>query len=203
MNRFTVITREGHVPLLAALVAAFLVWHFIGMYASLSFWLLALLIVFVFRDPEREIPSIPMAVVSPADGRITAIDTVQDPYLKRQSIQVTVQMNSYGVFTTRSPVEGKVLEPPHLPTDVETPHGVWLKTDEDDDVVMVMNKGRLNTGPRCYVRFGERVGQGKRCGFIPLGSQIDLYLPAESRLAVVVDDRVLAGSSVIAKLVHT
>ena len=190
-------------PLLVALVAAFLAWHFISLYASLFFWLLAALVVFVFRDPERDIPSIPMAVVSPADGRITSINTVEDPYLKRQSIHVIVQMNPYGVYTTRSPVEGKVLEPPHLPTDVKTPHGVWLKTDEDDDVIMVMNRGRLNTGPRCYIRFGERVGQGKRCGFIPLGSQIDLYLPEESRLAVVVDDKVLAGSDVIATLVHS
>ena len=131
------------------------------------------------------------------------IEAVQDPYLKRQSIHVAIRMSPYGVFTTRSPIEGKVLEPPHLPDDVETPHGVWLKTDEDDDVVMVMNRGRLNTGPRCYIRFGERVGQGKRCGFIPLGSQIDLYLPEQSRLAVVVDDRVLAGSDVIATLVHS
>jgi phosphatidylserine decarboxylase len=172
VNRFTVIAREGHVPLLAALIAAFMVLHFIDLYASLFFWLFAVLIIFIFRDPERDIPSIPMAIVSPADGRITVIETVLDPYLKRQSIHVAIQMSPYGVFTTRSPIEGKVLEPPHLPSDVETPHGVWLKTDEDDDVVMVMNKGRLNTGPRCYIRFGERVGQGKRCGFIPLGSQI-------------------------------
>ena len=203
MGRITVIAREGHAPLLAALVAAFMVWHFIGLPYSLVFWVLAALVIFVFRDPERDIPPIPLAVVSPADGRISSIDTTHDPYLERKSIRVCVQMNRYGVFTTRSPVEGKVQEPPHLPVDVKTPHGVWLKTDEGDDVIMVMNKGRLNTEPRCYIRFGERIGQGKRCGFIPLGSQIDLYLPEESRLAVTVGDTVLAGSDVIAKLVHS
>lgn len=203
MNRITLIAREGYAPFLVVLVAVFLVWHFVSLKASLIFWLLAVLVIFIFRDPERDIPSIPLAVVSPADGKIIAIDTVQDPYLERQSIHVTVQMNPYGVFTTRSPVEGKVLEPPHLPVGVKTPHGVWLKTDENDDVVMVMNKGRLHTDPRCYIRFGERIGQGKRCGFIPLGSRIDLYLPEESRLVVGVGDTVLAGSDVIAKLVHS
>ena len=188
--------------MLAALVAAFMVWHFVSLPASLLFWLLVGLIIFMFRDPERDIPSIPLAVVSPADGRIVTINTVHDPYLERQSIQVSVQMNAYGVFTTRSPVEGKVKEPPYLPTGVKTPHGVWLKTDEDDDVVMVMNKGRMNAGPRCYIRFGERIGQGKRCGFVPLGSQIDLYLPEYARLSVAVDDMVLGGSDVIAKLVR-
>jgi len=203
VNRYTVIAREGLVPLLFAVTAALMVWHLISLPASLVFWILGLLVLFIFRDPERDIPSIPLAVVSPADGRIIAIENIQDPYLERQSIQVTVQMNPYGVYTTRSPVEGKVQEPPHLPVGVKTPHGVWLKTDENDDVVMVMNKGRLNADPRCYIRFGERIGQGKRCGFIPLGSQIELYLPEESRLAVAVGDTVLAGSDVIATLVHS
>ena len=111
--------------MLAALVAAFMVWHFVSLPASLLLWLLVGLIIFIFRDPERDIPSIPLAVVSPADGRIVTINTVHDPYLERQSIQVSVQMNAYGVFTTRSPVEGKVKEPPYLPTGVKTPHGVW------------------------------------------------------------------------------
>jgi len=202
VNRYTVIAREGLVPLLAAVTVAFMVWHFVSLPASLIFWAFAALVIFMFRDPERDIPSIPMAVVSPADGRIIAIEAIRDPYLDRQSIHVTVQMNPYGVFTTRSPVEGKVQVPPHQPAGVKTPHGVWLKTDEDDDVVMVMNKGRLNAGLRCYIRFGERIGQGKRCGFIPLGSQIELYLPEESRLAVSVGDVVRGGSDVIAKLVH-
>lgn len=202
MNRYTVIAREGLVPLLVAVTAAFMVWHFVSLPASLIFWMLGVLVLFMFRDPEREIPSMPMAVVSPVDGRIIAINTVRDPYLERQSIHVTVLMNTYGVFTTRSPVEGKVLEPSCLPDSVKTPHGVWLKTDEGDDVVMVMNKGRFKTDPRCYIRFGERIGQGKRCGFVPLGSQIELYLPEESRLAVAVGDVVHAGSDIIAKLVH-
>lgn len=202
MNRYTVIAREGLVPLLVAVTLAFLVWHFVSLPASLIFWMLSLLVLFMFRDPERDIPSMPMAVVSPVDGRIVEINTVRDPYLERQSIHVAVQMNTYGVFTARSPVEGKVLEPSCLPDNVKRPHGVWLKTDEGDDVVMVMNKGRFKNDPHCYIRFGERIGQGKRCGFVPLGSLIELYLPEESRLAVAVGDMVHAGSDVIAKLIH-
>ncbi len=201
MNRYTVIAREGVVPLFAVLFAAFMVWHFVNLQASLILWILGVLVMFMFRDPERDIPSVPLAVVSPADGRIHSISTVHDPYLDRQSQRVIVQMHPYGVFTTRSPIEGKVLEPSCLPDNVKTPHGVWLQSDEGDDIVMVMNKGRLYTEPRCYIRFGERTGQGKRCGFIPFGSQIEIYLPEESRLAVSVGDTVYGGSDIIAKLV--
>ena len=202
MSRFPFIAREGVVLLLAAILAAVVVLNFSGLQTSLPFWGLSLLILVIFRDPERDIPSQPMAVVSPADGRVASVTATRDPYLDRESIRVTLQMNPYGVFTTRSPVEGKVLQPPHTPQDTRMPHGVWLQTDEGDDVVMVMMRGRLNTAPRCYIRIGERIGQGKRCGFVHLGGQVDVYLPERSRLAVDVGDWVRSGSDIIATLVH-
>ena len=188
--------------LLATALAAVVVLHFFGLAASLPLWGFGLLILVIFRDPERDIPSQPMAVVSPADGRVTSISTTRDPYLDRDSIRVTLQMNPYGVFTTRSPVEGKVLQPPSSPRDARMPHGVWLQTDEGDDVVLVMMRGRLHTAPRCYIRIGDRIGQGKRCGFVHLGGQIDVYLPERSRLAVSVGDWVHSGSDIIATLLH-
>lgn len=194
------IAREGVTPLLVVILAGVTVLHFSGMPASLPFWALALLVLLMFRDPDRDIPSIPTALVSPADGKITSITKTRDPYLDRPSIRVTVQMYPYGVYTTRSPTEGKVLEPPNHPDEMDAPHGVWLQTDEGDDVVMVLNKGRLHNAPRCYIRFGERVGQGQRCGFIHLGGNIDIYLPERSRTTVAPGDTVRSGADVIAKL---
>ena len=196
------IAREGVAPLVAVMLAGVLVLHFIGWQQSLVFWALALLLLVLFRDPERDIPSQPLAVVSPADGKVTSITDVTDPYLLRGSIRVTIQMPPYGVFTTRSPIEGKVLEPPHFPEDSSIPHGVWLQTDEGDDVVMVMTRGPLRNEPRCYIRYGDRIGQGKRCGFVHLGGRVVIYLPQNSRLVVKEGESVQSGSDVIAKLVH-
>jgi len=195
------IAREGLAPLLAVILAAVLVMHFMGPLPSLVFWVFGLLLLVLFRDPDRDIPSQPLAVVSPADGRVVAVGKEYDPYLLRQSLRVTVQMHPYGVFTTRSPVEGKVLEPPNYPDDANKPHGVWLQTDEGADVVMVMTRGRLHTEPRCYIQFGERTGQGKRCGFVHLGGRVDVYLPENSRLLVAEGDVVHSGSDPIAILV--
>ena len=196
------IAREGVAPLLAVMLAGVLVLHFIGWLQSLVFWVLALLVLVLFRDPERDIPSQPLAVVSPADGKVISVSTVHDPYLRRESTRVAIQMPPYGVFTTRSPIEGKVLEPPNFPADDNIPHGVWLQSDEGDDVVMVMTRGPLKNEPRCYIRFGDRIGQGKRCGFVHLGGRVEIYLPESSRLLVKEGDVVQSGSDVIAKLVH-
>ena len=195
------IAREGVAPLLAVILAAVLVMHFMGALQSLAFWVVGLLLLVLFRDPDREIPSQPLAVVSPADGKVIAVSKEYDPYLLRQSVRVTVQMHPYGVFTTRSPVEGKVLEPPHYPEGENRPHGVWLQTDEGDDIVMVMTRGRLKTQPHCYIRFGERTGQGKRCGFVHLGGRVEVYLPENCRLLVAEGDVVHSGSDPIATLV--
>ena len=196
------IAREGFAPLLAVILVAVLVMHFMGAMQSLVFWIFGLLLLVLFRDPDREIPSQPLAVVSPADGRVITVSNEYDPYLLRQCIRVTVQMHPYGVFTTRSPVEGKVLEPPNYPEGGNKPHGVWLQTDEGDDIVMVMMRGRLNTAPHCYIRFGERTGQGKRCGFVHLGGRVDVYLPENSRLVVAEGDVVHSGSDPLAFLVR-
>lgn len=202
MNRNTLISRQGLVPLLTATLAAMLVLHFVGLLESLPFWALALLVLVLFRDPERDIPSIPLTVLSPADGRVVSITQTDDPYLKRPSLKVSIDMNASGVYTTRSPISGKVLEPPNNPAGRQQPHGVWLQTDEGDDIVLVMNRGRLHHKPRCYIRFGDRIGQGKRCGFVHLGGRVDLYLPENSRPQVSVGTGVRAGSDVIARLVH-
>jgi phosphatidylserine decarboxylase len=196
------IAREGIAPLAVTVLASVLVLHFIGWLQSLVFWALVLLVLVLFRDPERDIPSQPLAIVSPADGKVTSISTMHDPYLLRESVRVAIQMPPYGVFTTRSPIEGKVLEPPNFPEDDSIPHGVWLQSDEGDDVVMVMTRGPLNNEPRCYIRFGDRIGQGKRCGFVHLGGRVEIYLPESSRLLVKEGDVVQSGSDIIAKMIH-
>lgn len=200
MSRYAAIAREGRTPVLASMVLALLVMQFVGFYASLVFWVFCLLLVLFFRDPDRDIPAVPLAIVCPVDGRISSISMTHDPYLDRPGIRVVLQMNPYGVFSARSPVEGKVLDPPNIPPGA--PHGVWLRTNEGDDIVMVMNRGRLHNAPRCYVRIGDRVGQGQRCGFIHLGGQVDLYLPESSRTLVAPGDWVRGGADVVAKLAH-
>lgn len=202
MNRFPLIAREGVLLLLGMCLAAVMVQHFFNLQASIPFWLLVLATAVIFRDPERDIPAVPLAVVSPADGRVASVTAMRDPYLDRDSIRITLQMNPYGVFTTRSPVEGKVLQPPGNSHDLRRPHGVWLQTDEGDDVVMVIMRSRLHTAPRCYIDIGDRIGQGKRCGFVHFGGRIDVYLPARSRVAVTAGDWVCSGADVIATLVH-
>ena len=50
---------------------------------------------------------------------------------------------------------------------------------------------------------GERIGQGQRCGYLPFGGVVDLFLPVESKVLVEVGQRVDSGSTVLAELIHS
>ncbi len=201
-SRYPYFARVGWPPFLALAALAFLAFKIAGWAWSLPLWLTCGLIIYLYRDPYREIPSSPLAVVSPADGVVRAVEEVTDPYLERDAVRLDIQMSHAGVYSTRSPVEGKILEPKNSIQGDEQPHGVWLKTDEDDDLVVVMHRGLLRNLPRCYVRVGERVGQGQRCGYIQTGGRVEVYLPRHSRIQVSSGSHVKAGSDVIATLVH-
>jgi len=200
-RRYPYFSRSGWLPFLACAALAVLIGRSVGWGWSLPLWLACAAIVYLYRDPDREIPSSPLAVVSPADGVVMAIEEVCDPYLDREAVRLDIQMSHAGVYSTRSPVEGKILEPKNAGDGLQ-PHGVWLKTDEDDDLVVVMHRGPLRNLPHCDVRIGERVGQGQRCGYIQMGGRVEVYLPRYSRIQVSSGTRVKAGSDVIATLVH-
>jgi phosphatidylserine decarboxylase len=197
-------SQPGWIPFAVLCTGAVVVWHFFGFGWSIPVWLACLALVFLFRDPEREVSSIPLAVVSPADGVIAAVETVSDPYLDRKATHVVIDMNHWGVFSTRSPVEGKIMDLKDCPAEGEQlrPHGVWIKTDENDDLIVAMYRGPMNSVPRCNIRIGDKIGQGQRCGFIRFGGRVDLYLPENSRLAVDSGSHLKAGTSVVATLVH-
>lgn len=202
-SRYPIIARQGWLPIAVSLCVAGLVWYSLGLVWALPLLALAALIAWLFRDPYRQIPSTPLGVVSPADGVVESVDPVHDPFLKRDAIRVVLAMRGGDVYTTRSPVEGKVMDMLQAGEDAEgASHGVWIKTDEDDDIVIVMGRGRLGNVPRCFVQCGERVGQGQRCGFINFGSRLEVYLPVNSRIDIKPGSRIQAGTDLLGVLVH-
>ena len=134
-GRHPYFSRAGWIPFAVCAAGGIMVARTLGWAWSVPFWLGCAVIVYLFRDPRRDIPSSPLAVVSPADGVVDSIEEVSDPYLDRQALLLVINMNHTGVYSTRSPVEGKVLEPRNSADGANRPHGVWLQTDEGDDLV--------------------------------------------------------------------
>ena len=169
-------------------------------------------LVFLFRNPTRPVPSVPLAVVSPVDGSVVAVETGQDPYLHREAVRVRLHPGIFGVYFPRSPIEARVMQvwsvsnmrgPGSNADATSRPRStaLWLRSDEGDDVTIVLTP-RRGTAARCYVQTGQRLGQGQRCGYLPFAQEAELMLPPNARVRVGAGDSVVAGSDILATLVH-
>ena len=61
-----------------------------------------------FRDPDREVPSVPGGVLSPADGRVLSVETIEDRFVG-PAIRVGIFLSPLDVHVNRSPIAGLVV----------------------------------------------------------------------------------------------
>ena len=206
-----IIAREGWPFLGIAVAAAVLAGVFAGWWWSLPLWLAALFVLQFFRDPPREVPDEPRAVVSPADGRIVAVEKARDPWLERDALKISVFMNVFNVHSNRAPVDGEVRQVWYhagrflnaaldkASVDNER-NALWLRTPEGHDVTCVQVAGLIARRILCYVGAGAQLERGQRFGFIRFGSRVDVYLPLDAQPVAAIGDKVYAAESVLARL---
>jgi phosphatidylserine decarboxylase len=205
------VAREGWPFLAIAVAASLLVAWLAGWWWSLPLWLAALFVLQFFRDPPREVPEDPRAVVAPADGRIVAVERARDAWLERDALKISVFMNVFNVHSNRAPVDGTVKQVWYhagrflnaaldkASVDNER-NALWFRTRAGADVTCVQIAGLIARRILCYVSAGAELQRGERFGFIRLGSRVDVYLPTTAQPVAAIGDKVYAASSVLARL---
>jgi phosphatidylserine decarboxylase len=206
-----IIAREGWPFLAISFAAAVAVALLAGWAWSIPLWVWTAFVLQFFRDPARPIPGNPKAVLSPADGRIVAIEKTRDPYVDREALKISVFMNVFNVHSNRSPVDGEVkgrwyhagsflnaaLDKASLENER---NAIWLRTPAGQDVTSVQVAGLIARRILCYVKEGDVLSRGQRYGFIRFGSRLDVYLPLASRAKVTIGDKVSASATILAEL---
>ena len=203
------IAREGWTVLGVTAVVAVLLHALLGISASLPALVGLVVLGFMFRDPPRDPPALPLALVCPVDGRIGNVHIDTDPWLEREAATIAVTMGLREVHSIYAPTEGKVVEqwthPRGLAADdsrYRDTVAYWLRTDEGDDVVLEVARGPWGGAIRFPYQPGERVGQGRRIGFALLGCRVRVYAPVGTRIDVRGGESALAALTVMATLVH-
>src|SRR5690554_2131366 len=184
----------------------YLIFYFL-MAASL---VLAGLIVYFFREPDRDIDENDNHILAPADGEIVEIMKVYEKeYFKDERLQVSIFMSPLNVHQNRAPVEGEVVYRNHK-RGVYYPAFVKKSSEKNERCstvfkmksgVEVMSRQIAGTMAQRIVTYkapGDYVGQGQEYGFIRFGSRVDLFLPPETKVKVELHTKSVGGKTVIA-----
>jgi phosphatidylserine decarboxylase len=163
-----------------------------------------------FRDPERDLPTDPNAIVAASDGRVLSVERLHDARLgEGEFLRVAVFLSVLDVHVNRVPVAGRVAD--YFVVDggyanamtAAAEHNVAAYTVLDTvrgTVVVAQRTGLIARRIVQRAPVGSMLAKGERFGLIRFGSRTDVYLPAAAVEATVVPgDKVRGGTTVIAK----
>jgi phosphatidylserine decarboxylase len=194
-----------------SLALAVLAELFVGRGVAIIFLVLAAVFLFFFRDPDRPITSDTDAVLAPADGRVMVAGVPPGQACPAGNWQqISIFLSPMDVHVNRLPISGRV-------TKVEYHPGRFLPAyraeagdlneytevtiDHDGQAVVVRQiVGVLARRIVCRVKEGASVRAGERFGVMKFGSRMDIFVPASATLNVKVNEKVVGGVTVIARL---
>jgi phosphatidylserine decarboxylase len=202
-----IILKEGYpfIFVSGGLFLISLIFRF-GLFWQVLFFLLCLFFIYFFRNPER-IPEDESkgAVISPSDGEIIDITEAEAPVIGEKMIKISIRLSLFDVHVQRSPISGEIIGKEYI-------HGLFLwlsdnKASELNEQQRVLFKGVSKVVvnqiagflTRRIVDFGKfgKISLGERYGMIMFGSQVDLYVPKNTKLKVTEFQKVKAGESLI------
>jgi len=169
------------------------------------FFLFGLFLLYFFRDPERKINQDEKHILAPADGKVMEVMEENG----RKTIRIF--MSPLDVHIQRAPVrgivesveykKGKFLQAFRKQASVENEQNIIRLGGDAGGLEIKQIAGVLARRIECWVKPGQRLGQGERLGMIKLGSQVDLTLSAGLSKIVVLKvkqgEKVQAGKTVI------
>jgi phosphatidylserine decarboxylase len=182
-------------------------------------WVLVVLVINFFRDPERVTPAEKDCLIAPADGKVIDVRTVrEDNYLHAEVSRISIFMSVFDVHVNRAPLSGEVDYLVHHPGSFvaafredasgENEHldigFLAARRDEKSEdvhrVLITLIAGYIARRILFFRQLHDRVQQGDRIGMIKFGSRVDVYLTAEWEVAVQKGQRVSAGETVVGRL---
>jgi phosphatidylserine decarboxylase len=194
-----------------SLILAILAALFFGGGGAVLVLILTCFFLFFFRDPERSITKDADAVISPADGRVMVAGIPTGEACPAGNWQqISIFLSPMDVHVNRMPIGGRV-------TKVEYHPGRFLpayRADAGDlneytevtvdhhgqPIIVRQIVGVLARRIVCRVKEGDVVHAGDRFGVMKFGSRMDIFIPVSAAIAVTVNDKVVGGVTVIARL---
>jgi len=184
-----------------AVRTSFLLFSLMAFFAVLQF----------FRSPGRKIVLNNAHVISPADGKVVAIEEVfEDEYLHEKRIQVSIFMSPLNVHSNFFPISGsityfkyhpgKYLVAWHPKSSTENERTTVVISNQFNSVLVRQIAGAVARRIVCYAKENMQATQGEELGFIKFGSRVDVLLPLSAKVKVALEQKVTGGKTVLAEI---
>jgi phosphatidylserine decarboxylase len=176
-------------------------------------WVLfAIFTLYFFRDPNPRVPAGANLVLAPAHGKVDVVGTTTEPnFMGGECQRISIFLSVIDVHVQNAPVSGKIAW-------LKYTTGQFLNALKAESAIYNENVllGFETSEPRGqkvgvrliagviarrivpFVEQGDEVVRGERISLIQFGSRADVYLPANAKIQVKVNDRVVGGETVLA-----
>ncbi|HEU5259381.1 MAG TPA: phosphatidylserine decarboxylase [Vicinamibacterales bacterium] len=182
-----------------------------GSGVAVIFLVLTALFLFFFRDPNRPITTDTDAVLAPADGRVMVAGVPPGAACPPGNWQqISIFLSPMDVHVNRLPISGRVTKveyhpgrflPAYRADAGDLNEYTQVTIDHDGEPIVVRQiVGVLARRIVCRVKEGASVQAGERFGVMKFGSRMDIFVPPSAALTVNVNDKVVGGVTVIARL---
>lgn len=166
--------------------------------------------LYFFRIPRFGIFPREDGVLAPADGRIVAIEEVDEKeYFGDKRIQVSIFMSPTNVHVNRNPISGKVKYTKYHPGNYlvawhpksseknERFTSVIENVEQEVEILVRQVAGKVARKITNYLDEGAQVFQGRELGFIKFGSRVDIFFPLDANIKVKLNQKVKGGKTVL------
>ena len=196
---------EGYMIILVAflslagfnvIIRYFLPYQWLTILFATSSFVFFCLIVWFFRNPDRTLIPDDQKIFAPADGKIVAIEEVEETeYFHDKRIKISVFMSPLNVHVNRYPVSGELMYTRYHPGKylvawhpksslLNERSTIVIKTSNGQEILVRQIAGAVARRIVTYSRVGDQAVQGADLGFIKFGSRVDIFLPPDANIKV-------------------
>lgn len=180
--------------------------------------LLIIILVWVlafFRDPYRDCKQDPNILLSPADGVISDVDTIDHPLFPNgKTIRIGIFLNIFNVHINRMPCPVRVdkityfhgqfknaIDPESARVNEANELEMTRLNEPCDKIIVRQISGAIAKRIVCKAAIEQEFTGGEQFGMIKFGSRTELYLPAGDNVEVLVEvgQKVQAGLTTFVK----
>ncbi|MEN6376090.1 MAG: phosphatidylserine decarboxylase family protein [Smithella sp.] len=207
MKHDSIIAQEGYPFIIFSLIITIFI-AFLGLcWLLVSSALILFFVIWFFRNPERRFLEKEKVVISPADGKVIKVESVEmNDAIAGKFKKISIFMNVFNVHVNRVPYGGKIAainyyEGKFLSANLDKAssdnerNAIQILTDNGSLIWVVQIAGLIARRIVCWVKVGDEIKKGERFGLIRFGSRVDVYLPEDSRITAVIGEKVKAGET--------